>query len=345
MFKKIRKTIALIKTYINSRLLYRYQHNAFLLTFRDDLLEWKPEIVHCNDWQTLSLGQTIKAQLNSKLIFDSHELETHRNPPLPESRKRWMEHYEAKYLANCDFVTTVCNPISNYLSRRYNISEPLVIYNSPILDTKRDAPEEWGRIAENTDVRLETKLDVTDFLLVSVGNATVNRGIENIFEVLPKMPNDVHLAIVGKVIPSFKKELESLIDKLNIKTRVHFIKPVGPTWVVDFIRTADVGLVSLIPMTLSYEFALPNKLFECAYAGLPIIASNTYEVEKKVKKYNLGHTYEAGNVDDLHKTLLKIYDERKTLKVKTKPNKAFMDKHDFEQSVGHLLKQLESNSD
>ncbi len=343
MFDTFKRIITQIKSYINSRFLYRYQHNAFLLTFREDLLEWKPDIVHCNDWQTLSLGYMIKFELGSKLIFDSHELETHRNPPLPESRKLWMERYEAKYLASCDLVTTVCEPISTYLNRRYDITDPLVIYNSPLSANKSFAIEEWGRIVADNDVRKETNLSKSDFLMVSVGNATVNRGIENIITVLPKLPEDAHLAIVGKVIPAFKRELECLIDELEVGKRVHFVQPVNPAGVVNFISTADVGLISLIPMTLSYEFALPNKLFECAYAGIPIIASNTYEIEKKMKKYDLGYVYEAGNLDELQTQLHKVYHDHKSRKIKTIKNETFMEDHDFEKCVGQLLVQLEAD--
>jgi len=344
LLSEITKMITWTKAYVVRKYLFRFQHNAFLLTFEADLREWQPDIVHCNDWQTLSLGSMMKAEAGSSLVFDSHELETHRNPPLPPNRKRWMERYEAKYLAHCDFVTTVCAPISRYLSDRYGIEQPFVIYNAPIYPNRHAAHEDWGRLVAQSDVRKEAGLSADDFLLVSVGNVTVNRGIENILEALPGLPRNVHLAIVGKAEPSFKQALRILVDEYEIDDRVHFIKPVNPTCVVDFIKTADVGVISLIPETLSYDYALPNKLFECAYAGLVIVASNTQEVTRKIREYDLGLTYAAGNTDALRLTLLEVYRQNEHSNMPKRPNKQFMADHDFARCVGQLSAQLEIKS-
>jgi len=341
----IRQMITRAKTFVIGRFLFRFQHKAYLLTFEDDLREWQPDVVHCNDWQTLSLGSLIKDETGSTLIFDSHELETHRNPPLPENRKRWMERYEAYYLVQCDTVTTVCEPISSYLSDRYGIERPLVVYNSPVYPNSYAAHEDWGRLPAQSDVRREAGLSEDDFLLVSVGNVTVNRGIENILEALPDLPDDVHLAIVGKAEPSFKHVLQEIVDKYGINQRVHFIKPVNPTCVVDFVKTADVGVISLIPETLSYDYALPNKLFECAYAGLVIVASDTQEVARKIREYNLGLTYGSGDVDDLRSKLLEVYHHNQQASPQKKSNKKFIKDHEFERCVGELSAKLEMKSD
>ncbi|MBX2828774.1 MAG: cytochrome P450, partial [Flavobacteriaceae bacterium] len=43
---------------------------------------------------------------------------------------------------------------------------------------------------------------------------------------------------------------------------------------------ADLALVSIEPVCLSYEFALPNKLFEAIQAGVPVLGSNLVEIQK-----------------------------------------------------------------
>lgn len=62
-------------------------------------------------------------------------------------------------------------------------------------------------------------------------------------------------------------------------------------------------------MRLSYELALPNKLFEYAYVGLPIVASNTH----KVKKYHFGYNYESGHISVFQSSRLKAYEGQKKL--------------------------------
>lgn len=320
-----------------NRYLFRLQHNAFLLTYKDDLMDWQPDIVHCNDWQTLSLGTYAKSKMGSKFIFDSHELETHRNPPLPKNRKRWMEKYEHKHLGQCDVITTVCEPISEFLHKQYNINQPLVIYNAPIHSNLNLAHKDWGRLADGSNVKKETGLSDQDFLLVSVGNATVNRGIETILEALPDLSDNIHLAIVGKVTPQFKEMLDDLIIKNKLNTRVHFIEPVNPTRVVDFIQTADAGIISLIPATLSYDLALPNKLFECAFADLPIIAADTREIKRKVLEYELGQIYESGNVKALKKAIMNVYHSKGQTSQQKASLKRFAQDHNFKTCAQKLL--------
>lgn len=323
-----------------NRYLFRFQHDAFLSTFKDDLLEWQPDVVHCNDWQTLSLGALAKSEIGSKVIFDSHELETHRNPPLPKNRKLWMERYEEKYLHKCDFVTTVCEPISEYLGKHYDIERPLIVYNAPIQPNPYPAHEDWGRLTYGSDVRREAELSEYDFLLVSVGNVTVNRGIENILEALVELPENIHLAIVGKVTPQFRELLDGLIDLYHLHTRVHFIPPVNPTSVVDFIKTADAGIISIIPKTLSYDYALPNKLFECTFAGLAIIASDTQEIKRKVIEYDLGEVYDSDNIDELRDAVIKVYDNSKSKGYKKPVHRSFAKDHNFEACAEQILKRI-----
>lgn len=323
--------------YLVRHFLYKYQHNAYSITFYDKILEWQPDVIHCNDWQTLSLGVLIKNNCNAHVIFDSHELETHRNPPLSKRRKRWMEAYERKLFPSCDLITTVCEPISAHLANEYNITKPAIIYNAPVEAKGNYGLERWGRISTNTDLRSETNCAKNVFLMVMVGNVTVNRGFETTLKALQSLPEDIHLAILGSISRDFRKILFDLMAKYNLQDRVHILPPVNPKCVVDYIKSADVGLISLIPATLSYDFALPNKLFECVFAGLPIIASDTQEIGKKVIQYQLGSLYEAGNVESLKLSVLAMYENKQIHKNSVQSKKSFIQDHDFERNSQCIL--------
>ena len=64
----------------------------------------------------------------------------------------------------------------------------------------------------------------------------------------------------------------------------------------DFLANSDVGV---IPMSGDSWVGLPNKLFDYAKAGLPIVSSLGGETAALLKKYGCGATYRAGDAASL----------------------------------------------
>lgn len=297
---------------VNRDVFYRLHPIAYRAAMESLLRDFSPDIVQCHDWQTLQLGCRHKARSSCTLIFDSHELETHRNPPLPLPRRRFMEAYEARLLPYCDFVTSVSPVIGLFLERKYDIERPQIIYNAPKLSTKKEGVERqvrWGRPMPLGGVRRETCVTAEQFLMVIIGNLHPNRGVETVLEAMAHLQRDcVHLACIGRIERQYKSQLEGIIDRYGLNDRVHFLSPVHPEDVVAYVSSANLALVPLIPFSLSYELALPNKLFEAAFAGLPIVASNTFEVDRIIKRYRLGTTFAAGNAYECASAIATFYD-------------------------------------
>ena len=59
---------------------------------------------------------------------------------------------------------------------------------------------------------------------------------------------------------------------------------------LEITSSADIGIALIKPLSISYRYALPNKLFEYAAAGIPSLASNLPNMQYYIKKYNLGKT-------------------------------------------------------
>ena len=56
----------------------------------------------------------------------------------------------------------------------------------------------------------------------------------------------------------------------------------------ELTRGADLGLIPVPDLGLSYRYLLPNKLFEYLQAGLPVLASPLPELEAVVEARGLG---------------------------------------------------------
>ena len=88
-------------------------------------------------------------------------------------------------------------------------------------------------------------------------------------------------------------------------------------------------------ISLSDRLCLPNKLFEYAFSGLKIIASDIVEVQKVVTKYNLGHTIKADQVSLFE--ILKMVEKGNSDKVIETINSEFIQSYSWESQENKLL--------
>jgi glycosyltransferase involved in cell wall biosynthesis len=63
--------------------------------------------------------------------------------------------------------------------------------------------------------------------------------------------------------------------------------------VLQYTADADVGLVSVRPICLSYLYCLPNKLFECIQAGVPVLVNDLPDCVALLRTYGIGRVVEG----------------------------------------------------
>ena len=56
--------------------------------------------------------------------------------------------------------------------------------------------------------------------------------------------------------------------------RVHLLPPVPPSALLDWVASADIGVMANQPRTINERLSTPNKLFECLAAGTPVVSSD-----------------------------------------------------------------------
>ncbi|RZU01769.1 glycosyltransferase involved in cell wall biosynthesis [Kribbella rubisoli] len=283
--------------------------------FADLIDQLRPDALHAHDMHVIAVGSRAagRADLRGrslKVVYDAHEYVpglSQYGGRTPRMIAAWAQH-EAEYIRTVDRVVTVSPAIARTLHKRHKLDrEPTVVINSPEL-CERDSGI--------TDIRATIGLAADVPLLVYSGGVTRARGVETAMEALPLLPG-VHLAVV--CVPHARTrpvdELRALGKSLQIEDRVHYLDPVAPNDVIHFLRTADVGLIPILRYP-SHEMALPNKVFEYTFAGLPVVTSDMPTLEEFVGKTGIGEVFEAENPDALAvavKTVLKdpeLYRER-----------------------------------
>jgi glycosyltransferase involved in cell wall biosynthesis len=124
-------------------------------------------------------------------------------------------------------------------------------------------------------------------LFVYVGQLGAGRGIQLVVDAFSSPQGQDHVVFIGD------GPLRDTVEVASGRSaRVHLMNPVKYPDLVGFISSADYGLCIIEPVSLSYRHALPNKLFEFAFAGLPVVASNLPDMAALVRDHSLGVSVE-----------------------------------------------------
>jgi glycosyltransferase involved in cell wall biosynthesis len=244
------------------------------------VLRERPELVHCNDYNTAWIGVAAKLLTGSRFVYDAHELWPDRN--LRPEPRAWLLACEWLFTRVADRVLTTSPGYAEVMARRYRIRPPLVVRNIPEAHTA-------AAVASRSNGAP---------LALYFGALTRNRGLEEAIAALPEVPG-LRLRLVGPEAWGFRAELARLAERLGVEDRVELWEPVavGEGWGV--ISEADIGLALIQPSCLSYELTLPNKLFEYTAAGVPVLGSRLPMISDFISRHGVGLTAAPGDVHDV----------------------------------------------
>lgn len=253
------------------------KYGVFGDVFHEKVIAVNPSIIHAHDLICLPAAFRAAAANGARVIYDAHELEVHRHPPLPFLERQNVRYVERKYGRRADAVITVGKMVRDELARELGRQDIHTIYNSPEI--------------EPSDHNIRRDLQVPDDqqVLLYVGKVTVGRGVEYVIDLLPRLPNVV-FATVGPCSEALRAELQKQAETVNVSSRFRILPPVPYKQVVSYISGANAGIIAADVVALSYRYSMPNKLLEMAFANVPVIASDLTEIGHFLQEFNLGKT-------------------------------------------------------
>jgi glycosyltransferase involved in cell wall biosynthesis len=264
------------------------------LTFTREIWRQQPDIIHAHDAHVLEAAVNAANHMRvrgkrPRLIYDAHEYVAGAVRTNERQALAWRR-MEAYYIRNADAVITVSEPIADALQRNYRLPDrPTVVLNAPSLES-RDVPD--------SDIRSACKLDPDVPLIVYSGSTAPKRGVATVVQALTQVP-DAHLAVVCVPGPRspHAMDLARQAGELGVADRLYRVSPVAPESVLDFLRTADVGVHPMVGGIPNHEMALPNKLFDYVLAGLPVVVSDLAEMGSFVRRTGVGEVFPYDDVD------------------------------------------------
>jgi glycogen synthase len=240
--------------------------------------EYAPDIVHCNDLDTLLIGYMFKIKHGSRLVFDAHEIYPEQLPPTMRSQI-WHEFYtnlERRLINEADGQLTVCDSLGRYFKSFYDANGFVTVRNLP---SKTQLPGER--------IRAEPR-ERPQFLYH--GSYFAYRGLEEIIRASRFIDG---ADFVFRGIGRYGEVLKRLSVELGVEDRIAFADPVGVDELVSSAAESDIGLNPFIPVCKNTEYALPNKFFEYLMAGLACASSDLVEIRDHTTRYDVGILFES----------------------------------------------------
>ena len=240
--------------------------------------ECPPKALYAMDFFVLSATVGLGKQLRVPVAYDMREFMFSLGPLEGKGIKQlFITWSERRLLTRVKAISVSGTADSTIVSKRFKLkSEPTVILNTP---PYRD------RVEHSSLLRERFSIPSAAFVIVYQGVVHHGRGLAPMMRALVEMP-DVHLCIVGD--GPFRSPLEDIAVQTRVADRVHWLGSVPYDELHAWTCSADAGCCLIEPVSMSYEYALPNKLFEYMMARIPSLVTDLPALHDHVMRYPVG---------------------------------------------------------
>ncbi len=251
----------------------------------------KADVFCAEDVYTLPFVYMVAKLKRKRSFYNSRELYPFvaglRNKKYIQAVIRCIERY---FIKKVSLVTTTGKMDSNFIEQYYKLTYTIVLRNLPT----------FRRATEPVDYRKKLNIPEDHLILLYQGVILEGRGIDVIIKTLKDLPK-CSFVVLGDGF--MKDNFIKLSQEEGVEDRVHFMGTISQDKLINYTAGADVGLSVIENLSLSYYYALPNKLFEYLMAGLPVVCSDMPQMKDIVDSHNVGF---AVNLEEKGKLVEKI---------------------------------------
>ncbi len=236
----------------------------------EKLKDVDPDFIVVHQPECLPLAKELSSG-KIPVYFNAHEY----YPLLFEDKPEWLASQKPrieallhKYLKDVRLLFVVSEKIGELYWKNFGVESRLVKNAKPFYDLKPHP-------VSDQKIRI-----------IHHGSSIRSRMIEVMIDAAAMLPERFEFSfMLNPVDPQYEQELRKKSSSVN---NVFFLDPVPVKEIPVFTNKFDIGLFLLPPTNTNYRYALPNKLFEFVQARLMTVIGPSEEMEKWVRKYNLG---------------------------------------------------------
>jgi glycosyltransferase involved in cell wall biosynthesis len=228
--------------------------------------------INCHSVTTLPLAVMLKRATGAKLIYDPHELETEANG-LHGARKLGTKQVERALIHGADHYIFVGQAIEDWYRQEYGLRNTTVLYNCPVST----------EVPQSDHFRTVFGIPGDKPIFLYQGLLGKGRGLEILVKAFSEIRERAALVIMG-----YGPLEEWVAGQAKEFANIHFHPAVPPDQLLAYTAAADFGLSVIEATSMSYEYCMPNKLFEYVMARKPVLVSPTIEQRHFVETQGVG---------------------------------------------------------
>jgi glycosyltransferase involved in cell wall biosynthesis len=260
----------------------------------------KPDIVHCNDLDTLLVGVLAKLRYGCRLVYDAHEFY-----PVSDPHGKWLDIIffslvERLLIRHADAVVSVNPLLGEAMRAAYRLDRVHSVPNAePWVEGRPPRPgSEMAKLARGR----------VKFLFQ--GRFTPGRGIDELIEGWAQIDASRAVLFLRGPDNMWRQAAIELAARLGLLDRsIYFLDAVGEDDLVPAASEADVGIIPYKPLILNDRLSCPNKLSQYLHAGLLVLANDLPYVQSVLSEAGAGVFYKSDDLRTLADAVRRILDD------------------------------------
>jgi glycosyltransferase involved in cell wall biosynthesis len=251
----------------------------------------RPDVIHCNDLDTLLVGVLAKQSYGCRLIFDAHEFYPRSDPDGKGVDIAFFSMLERFLIRKADAVVTVNPPLAEAIREAYGLERVYSVPNAEPWVEGRPKPASGSEMERLAAGR-------TRFLFQ--GRFTRGRGIDELIEGWARVDGDEAALFLRGPDNIWRQGAMALAARLGLLDRsVYFLKAVTEDQLVAAAAEAEIGIIPYKPLIINDRLSCPNKLSQYLHAGLMVVANDLPYVKSVLTEAKAGLFYDSADLDTL----------------------------------------------
>ncbi|HEX4614597.1 MAG TPA: glycosyltransferase [Stellaceae bacterium] len=265
-----------------------------------DAMPHKPDVVHCNDLDTLLVGVLAKQRYGCRVVYDAHEFY-----PVSDPHGKWLDvtffsWLERLLIRRADAVVTVNPMLGEAMRAAYTLDRVYSVPNAEPWSDEHRAPAR-GEMERLANGRVK-------FLFQ--GRFTPGRGIDELIEGWAAVDGQRAALFLRGPDNMWREAAVAKAAQLGLLDRsVYFLDAVSEDELVMAAAEADVGVIPYKPLIINDRLSCPNKLSQYLHAGLMVLANDLPYVKSVLSEAGAGIFYNSADLNTLATAARQILDD------------------------------------